>query len=346
MPDQAIHDLAYAHGGPPASGRLRCSPEDFRVTELPLVEPAGSGEHVWLWVRKRNENTDHVAGRLASHAGVHPRQVSYAGLKDRHAVTEQWFSVHLPGREEPDWQALDPDTLSIVRSVRHTRKLQRGALRGNAFRITVRDVAGDLPALGERLAQVAAQGVPNYFGPQRFGRDGGNLRLAEQLFRNPRMKLSRNRRSLALSAARSLLFNQVLSRRVRAGSWNGILPGDAMQLDGSRSFFIVDDIDAALPGRVAAQDVHPTGPLYGRGEPVVRGACLELEAGVLEGYREICRGLEQAGLKQERRALRLRVTGLQWQWPESGVLLLEFSLPAGCYATSVLRELVEEKTDL
>jgi tRNA pseudouridine13 synthase len=346
MPDHATRTLAFAYGKPPVSGCLRRSPEDFQVTELPLVEPDGSGEHVWLRVRKRTENTDHVAGLLAAHAGVHPRQVSYAGLKDRHAVTEQWFSVHLPGRVEPDWQALNSDTLAILQSLRHTRKLQRGALRGNAFRITVRDVQGDEVLLEERLAQVRAQGVPNYFGAQRFGIKGSNLQRAEQLFRNPRMKLSRNRRSMTLSAARSQLFNQVLSRRVQQGSWNSVLPGDAMQLHGSRSFFIAETIDETLPGRIAAQDIHPTGPLHGRGDTVVQGVCRELEAAVLADYELFRLGLEAAGLRQERRALRLPVAELRWQWPQPGVLVLEFSLPAGSYATSVLRELVDDKSML
>jgi tRNA pseudouridine13 synthase len=344
MLDSAIHSLAFAYGKPLVSGRLRVTPEDFRVTELPLVEPDGSGEHAWLWVRKRNENTDHVAGRLAAHAGVHPRQVSYAGLKDRHAVTEQWFSVHLPGRAEPDWQALESDTLAVLQSRRHTRKLQRGTLRGNAFGITVRDVRGGKVQLEARLAQVRAQGVPNYFGAQRFGIEGANLLRAEQLFRNPRMRLSRNRRSMALSAARSLLFNQVLSRRVQDGNWNGVLPGDAMQLQGSRSFFIVESIDETLLGRVIAQDIHPTGPLHGRGDPVVQGECRALEADVLAGYESFRHGLEAAGLRQERRALRLPVPDLRWQWPEPDTLVLEFSLPPGSYATSVLRELVDDQS--
>lgn len=344
MLDEAIHALAFACGKPPVSGCLRATPEDFRVTELALVEPSGSGEHAWLQVRKRNENTDHVAGLLASHAGVHPRQVSYAGLKDRHAVTEQWFSVHLPGRAEPDWQALDSDTITILQSRRHTRKLQRGTLRGNRFRITVRDVSGEKMLLEERLAQLRAQGVPNYFGAQRFGIEGSNLLRAEQLFRNPRMKLSRNRRSMTLSAARSLLFNQVLSQRVQDGSWNGILPGDAMQLAGSHSFFIADSIDETLRGRVVAQDIHPTGPLHGRGDPVVQGECLELENAVLAGYELFRLGLEAAGLRQERRALRLPVPDLGWQWPEPDTLVLEFSLPPGSYATSVLRELVDDRS--
>jgi tRNA pseudouridine13 synthase len=338
----AVHGLAYAGGVPSASGVLRRKPEDFRVTEQASVEPDGSGEHVWLWIRKRGENTDHVALLLSKLAGVHPRNIGYAGQKDRHAVTEQWFSVHLPGRAEPDWQALDSATITVLSHARHGRKLQRGTLRGNDFVITVRDIAGTAVDLEQRLQRIRSEGVPNYFGTQRFGAGGGNLRTAMQLFANPRMKLSRNRRSMALSAARSLLFNRVLSRRVADGSWNGVLPGDAMQLAGSHSFFVVETLDAELLQRVASQDIHPTGPLYGSGDSPVRGACQVLEDAVLAGFATFARGLAAAGLKQERRALRLPVSGLCWQWLDEATLELAFGLPAGSYATSVLRELVRE----
>ena len=338
--DSPTASLAYAWGKPLATGRLRQHPEDFQVTEIPLLEPDGAGEHVWLWIRKCNENTHDVAGQLARFAGVHPRQVSFAGLKDRKAVTEQWFSVQLPGKQEPHWEDMDSDTLTILSHARHSRKLRRGTLKGNAFRITVRDIDGGRDALEQRLAVIAREGVPNYFGEQRFGRDGSNLQTADRLFSNPRLRLSRNKRSLALSAARSLLFNQVLSARVAAANWNVPLAGDAMQLHGSHSYFIAAAIDADLSGRVAAQDVHPTGPLHGRGENPVRDVCRELETRVLADHAGWCAGLDAAGLKQDRRALRLGVEDLSWQWGLSGELLLAFSLPAGAYATSVLREVL------
>jgi len=341
--DAAIHTLAYAWGRPPVSGQVRTFPEDFQVTELPLIEPDGEGEHVWLYIRKRNENTLWVAGQLAAFAGVHPRQVSFAGLKDRNAVTEQWFSVHMPGQDAPDWQAMNSDTLSVLRHARHSRKLRRGALKGNHFRITLRDITGEQPDLEQRLGVIKGQGVPNYFGEQRFGRDGGNLRSAEALFRNPKMRLSRNKRSLTLSAARSLLFNRVLSQRVSLGIWNKALAGDAMQLDGSHSFFIAEAVDPELAARTKCQDVHPTGPLYGQGETPVQGESRELEKAVLADYMSWCEGLEAAGLKQDRRALCLKPGNLVWQWAPSGELVLEFSLPAGAYATSVLRELVSAR---
>ena len=344
MLDQAIHLLAYAHGKPAATGRLRLQAEDFCVTEMPLLEPDGEGEHVWLWIRKRNENTPWVAGQLARFAGVHPRQVSYAGLKDRRAVTEQWFSVQLSGREDPHWEALNSETLTVLRHARHSRKLRRGALRGNRFSITVREIAADETALEKRLALIGAEGVPNYFGEQRFGRDAGNLQAAQRLFANPRRRMSRTSRSLALSAARSYLFNQLLSYRVNDATWNLPIAGDAMQLSGSHSFFIAETSDEELMARVYSKDVHPTGPLHGRGETPVQGSCRQLEHAVLAGYADWCAGLEVAGLKQDRRALRLMVQDLGWQMTGRAELSLEFSLPPGAYATSVLRELMQATT--
>jgi tRNA pseudouridine13 synthase len=316
------------------------APEDFQVSEIPLLEPEGDGEHIWVLVRKRLQNTADVAGLLARCAGVPQRDVSYAGLKDRQAVTEQWFSVHLPGRTLPDWSAIGSPDVSVLQQARHGRKLRRGALRGNRFRIKVRDLVTDPVQLQYRLETIAAEGVPNYFGEQRFGRNGSNLRIAERLFSNPRMRLSRHQRGLALSAARSLLFNAVLSRRVSEGSWNRALPGDAMQLQGSHSYFIAILVDAELQQRVAAHDVHPTGPLHGRGAAAVEAGVLALETAVLAGYPGWRAGLEAAGLKQERRALRLIPEDLGWTQPEANVLCMEFSLPAGAYATSVLRELL------
>lgn len=340
MLQQAIHALAFAAGEPGATARVRTTPEDFRVTEIPLLDPDGGGEHAWVLIRKRLENTAGVAERLARFCNVPLRDVSYAGMKDRQAVTEQWFSVQLPGREDPDWAALDSETLTVIRHARHARKLRRGALQGNAFRLVLRDLQGDLAGLQRRLEVIRNEGVPNYFGEQRFGRDGANLHTALRLFSNPRVRLSRLKRGLALSAARSLLFNRVLSQRVADGSWNRALAGDALQLQGSHSYFVAAVIDPELRARIARHDLHPTGPLHGRGRSDVQHDCLALETGILAEYPDVLAGLEAAGLKQERRALRMTVTGLQWDWTAADELQLQFSLPAGSYATSVLRELV------
>jgi tRNA pseudouridine13 synthase len=340
MLQQAIHSLAFAAGCPAVSACIRQTPEDFQVNEIPLLEPDGSGEHVWLLIRKRLENTAQVAEQLARFSGVPPRDVSYAGMKDRQAVTEQWFSVQLPGKDDPDWKALDSETITVISFSRHSRKLRRGALKGNAFRLVLRELEGEHAVLDERLVRISKEGVPNYFGAQRFGRDGSNLHAAQQLFKNPRRRMTRTKRGMALSSARSFLFNQVLSQRVEAGNWNQAIAGDALQLQGSHSFFIAESLDPELTGRVEQQDVHPTGPLYGRGESGVQADCLQLETAILASYPQWLEGLETLGLKQARRALRVPVEGLEWNWTGSDELELKFSLPAGAYATSVLRELV------
>ena len=339
-----LPDWPRAFGRPDASAQVRACAEDFCVDELRDGEADGEGEHLLLHIRKRNRNTEEVARALARHAGVRARDVSYCGLKDRVAVTTQWFSVWLPGKADPDWSPLLGDDLALLSQARTRRKLQRGGLRGNRFTLRLREVRGDRKALEERLARVVEQGVPNYFGEQRFGRDGGNLAGAAAMFGGRRVK-DRHRRGLFLSAARSFLFNEVLAARVRAANWHQALPGEALQLSGSRSFFIAEAIDDEIDARLASGDVLPSGPLWGRGELPSADAAQAVEETALTAYGDFREGLEKAGLKQERRALRLPVADLQWQWLAEGRdLQLVFSLPAGTYATAVLRELVRPET--
>ncbi|HEY9198053.1 MAG TPA: tRNA pseudouridine(13) synthase TruD [Gammaproteobacteria bacterium] len=336
----SVIDLPHAFGGPAATGQLRVEPEDFVVRELPVCEPDGAGEHVWLWVRKRNTNTEWVARQLARFAGVTPREVSFAGLKDRRAVTEQWFSLQLPGKADPDWSAARIEGVEILRAERHSRKLKRGALRGNAFAIRVRAVGGDPAGVESRLQAVLTHGIPNYFGEQRFGRDGGNLAAAAAMLRGEGPRVERHVRGLYLSAMRSFLFNRVLAARVDDGSWERALAGDALQLDGRRAWFVSAAEDEDIATRVAVLDVHPTGPLWGRGELPTQAAARALEEICLAPYRDECAGLERAGLEQDRRALRVRVQDLAWNWEAADCLLLHFALSSGSYATAVLREIV------
>jgi len=331
----------HAWGGAAGRAVLRAWPEDFRVTELPVAEPDGAGEHAWLWVRKRDTNTEWVARQLARHAGVAVSAVSYAGLKDRRAVTEQWFSVHLPGRDEPDWSRLNDDAFEVVRAARHSRKLRRGALRGNRFELVLRGLEVDGDVLEARLRQLREGGVPNWFGPQRFGHGGRNLDEARRLFGGRSGRLPRHKRGLYLSAARSALFNLVLARRVEHGSWNRALGGEALQLDGRSGCFVAERPDGETVLRVARGEVHPTGPLWGRGESLPVGEAKARERDWLAPFADWCAGLERAGLEQARRALRVRVTDLEWALEGSDCLRLRFCLPAGAYATSVVRELVD-----
>ncbi|MDG4553298.1 MAG: tRNA pseudouridine(13) synthase TruD [Candidatus Competibacter sp.] len=333
--------LPHAYGPPRSSGRLRAAPEDFRVREELDFAPDGAGEHVWLWVRKRGANTDWVARQLARRAGVPPSAVSYAGLKDRHAVTEQWFSIHLPGQADPDWSAGPDADFTVLKALRHSRKLRRGALRGNAFRIVARELNGDPTELTARFERIAATGVPNYFGEQRFGREGGNLERAAAMLEGREKVRDRQQRGLYLSAARSALFNAVLARRVAEGSWNRALPGEVLMLAGSHSIFAIEEADDAIRQRLAAFDLHPTGPLWGVGELSSAGAARDLETAVVAARPLFRDGLAAAGLKQERRALRLMARDATLEWSEPGVAVLSFRLPAGAYATAVLREWIE-----
>jgi tRNA pseudouridine13 synthase len=332
--------LPFAHDQPVLSGRLRAIPEDFQVREEIPFTLDGAGEHVWLWVRKRGANTDWVARRLAERAGVPPGAVSYAGLKDRHAVTEQWFSVHLPGRAEPDWSANPDPDFTVLNAIRHSRKLRRGALSGNAFRITIRELDGDPAELAARFQRIVATGVPNYFGEQRFGHEQGNLERAEAMLRGELKVLDRHQRGLYLSAARSALFNAVLARRVADGTWNQALPGEVLMLAGSHSIFAIDEVDETIRQRVADFDLHPTGPLWGAGELRSGVTVQELEEAVAATLPVFREGLATAGLEQERRALRLAVRDATLKFPDARTAVVDFKLPAGAYATTVLRELV------
>ena len=289
-----------------AKGVLRTVPEDFEVTETLAFEPSGTGEHLYLFVEKRAITTGEAHRRLAEAFGVPRADVSYAGMKDRHAVARQWFSVRGP-RDE----AVAPcPELRVLRRARHPRKLRRGELRSNRFRIRVRAVSDDVEP---HLRRVARHGVPNYFGPQRFGVDGGNVAAARQWTRAGRPRVPRFTRGLHLSSLRSFLFNEVLGHRVADGTWDTVLAGEAL-LEGA-----------------------PSGPLWGRGTPASCDAALELESATAGAFPDIADTLEHAGLRQERRALRLEPTGLSWSLEED-VLTVECVLPKGVYATSVLRE--------
>ena len=331
--------LPLAFGAPLLQARMRCSPEDFQVDELPAFEATGEGEHLLLTIRKRGANTVHVAKRLAQWAGLPEMAVSYAGQKDRHAVTTQRFSVHLPKRVAPDIAALASDEIEVIASTWHNRKLQRGALAGNRFRLVLRDAQGDRAAISARLDQIASRGLPNWFGEQRFGRDGGNVEAALAMFNGRRMR--RDQQSILLSAARSALFNRVLAARVEQGSWDRALDGEVWMLDGSRSVFGPEPMSDALADRLARFDIHPSGPLWGEGELRSTGAAWALEMAALSDDQAVAlrAGLEKNRLRQERRPLRLRPALMQHQWLADDVLELAFALPPGCYATAVLHEL-------
>lgn len=323
MSSMELPDWPRAYGSPLFAARLRTSPQDFQVIEQLGWEFSGDGEHDYLWIEKTGANTEWVARQLALYADVPTKDVGYAGLKDRHAVTKQWFSI--PRWNTPAWEGLDVEGTRIVDVRRHLRKLRRGAHRANAFRIVLRlDATPDHDAIESRLAMIRNDAVPNYFGEQRFGRDGRNLQLANDWATGRR--LPRHKRSLAISTIRSFLFNETLAKRVQEGTWTQFVAGDLANLDGTGSVFDVLEIDDELRRRCDDMDVHPASILAGEGS--------NIEPEIWQT------ALNKRRVEPGTRSLRLPVRDLASEVIEKG-LVLSFTLDRGTFATVVLRELCE-----
>lgn len=311
-------DHPYAHGEPCLQGVMRTFTEDFIVDENLGFEPEGDGEHIYLHLRKRHVNTDWLAQQIAKFAGVKRNDVGFCGLKDRHAETSQWMSVYLPRGPEPDWEELLAQLtgdIKLIRVTRGRRKLRRGGHHSNAFQLIVRcQTPVNEVALQERLKRIAQLGVPNYFGEQRFGRQGQNLVAADAWLVGGRKIRDRSQKSMIMSAARSHLFNLVLAQRIRDGSWCSVLDGDV------------------------SYDGFPTGPLWGRGRSAADLGPAQTERLALEPVQAWLSGLEHCGLDQERRSMVLMPDNFQWQLT-ADALRLTFNLLPGQYATALLREI-------
>ncbi|GGD49905.1 tRNA pseudouridine(13) synthase TruD [Lacimicrobium alkaliphilum] len=327
---------AYLYTKPQAKGLIKQQPEDFIVRETLGFEPCGEGEHIFVWLRKCGLNTAYVAEQLARFAGVHPRAVTFSGRKDKYAVTEQWFGVHLPGKREPQWDDFALPGATIIESKRHNKKLRTGIHKGNQFELVLRDLT-NTDTLEQRLTKVG-QGVPNYFGPQRFGTNNGNLHLGLRMLQGETIR-NRQKRSMAISALRAWLFNQTLSERIRLGCFDKILAGDIMVLSGSNSYFCAGSADKELLHRLASRDILLSAPLWGQGLPDSQAEALTFEQQIATEYELVSKGLEDLGLKQDRRPIRLSPQNLDWQLTED-TLKLTFSLPPGGFATAVVRELL------
>lgn len=330
----------YAYGGPAGSAVMRRSADDFRVDELLDIPLSGSGEHHWLHIQKRDTNTEWLARQLAKLANVPARDVSYAGLKDRVAVTSQWFSVRLPGKKEPDWTQIESEQVKLLEAGRHISKLRRGSHKGNCFQIILRDVKAERTVIEQSLNKIREFGVPNYYGEQRFGHEGRNVPNGLSLLQGEIKVKDRHKRSLYLSAVRSYLFNQILSKRVEDGSWQQLMPGEVVILSGTNSHFVAEELDETLLKRLSEGDIGPSAPLWGRGRSIVAGQAQAYERDLLESYQPVLSGLEHAGLEQSRRALRLLVPDLEWEWVSGEDLQLNFGLTKGAFATSLMREVV------
>lgn len=345
----SLPELNYFFGKPSASGDLRTQMADFKVFEQLPFSPMGEGEHYFLHIRKTGANTLFVARQLAKHFQVKENAVTYAGLKDRFAVTEQWFSVHVPGKAVFEIADIDIEGVEVLSGTRHNKKLKTGALTGNRFEITLRNIT-DADELVRRFHAISAHGVPNYFGEQRFGIDGGNIEKAAALFAGTKVK-DKKKRGMYLSAARSHLFNFLISQRIEQQSFDKIMLGDVMMLAGTQSVFPVaseEEIQSSLSQRLHDKDIDITAPMWGAGDLMTSADAQVFEQQVTELFPEFCRGLPKFGLKQERRRIRLVPTDCAIEIAQdelseddaSQKAVVSFFLPAGSYATTVMRELL------
>ena len=336
-----------AWGDTPVSGALRVELADFDVEERLGFAPDGGEAHRLLLVEKIGANTLFVARSLAVRAGKPAADIGFAGLKDRRAVARQWFSVPVT-RDVASFVGYSGDGFRVLAEHPHSRKLRRGALAGNRFHIRVRGLQGDPRAIEARAAHLVAAGIPNYYGLQRFGRDGTNLGRVRQWLASGRLPRGREPRGFVLTSARSLAFNAVLAARVGAGTWNRLLPGEVVNLAGSQSVFAAEHPDEGLQRRLEEGDVSPTGPLCGAGGVLPGGEAARVEAAALATVAPVPALLAAVGMRGERRALMLRPGAFRHRL-DGDVLDLEFELPRGAFATSVLRELVDvrvpESTD-
>lgn len=336
--DRLLAEPPRAYAQDLGSAWLKAYPEDFVVEEVYEPEFSNDGEFYWLWIEKRGVDTPWLAKQLEELLNIHPKAVTWSGLKDRHALTAQWFCVHMPGKPQTNWR-ISGEYWSLKRVERHRKKLRIGTHRYNRFKLRLRQFDGDIEQVNALAKCLSERGLPNYFGAQRWGREGSNVEAAFRLLVDDE-SLPRFKRSMALSAARAALFNQVLAERVRAGNWDKPLVGDILCLRDSHSVFANDEREETLR-RVAACDLHPTGPLPGKiGKLAPAQLAADIEQRATVDYQALVSGLCQKGVMAERRSL--RVMPLELSVDQEGEdLLLAFQLPRGCFATSLVRELCE-----
>ncbi|MFQ0994448.1 tRNA pseudouridine(13) synthase TruD [Gilliamella sp. BG2] len=337
-----LAQLNYLYGKPTTKGQYKQQYEDFNVTEDLGFELTGEGEHVLVFLQKRDCNTIFVAEQLAKYVGISTKLVSYAGLKDRQAVTEQWFSLHMPGQQTPDFSAFNLAGCKILKVTRHNKKLKIGALKGNYFKIILKSLNSQ-SEIESKLALIKQHGVPNYFGEQRFGRDENNITQAIKWANGEISVKDRKKRSFYLSAARSAIFNNIVSQRITQSLHQTVLNGDILQLAHRGSWFIAQaDELVQLQMRLEQGEINITAPMVGDSPLGTLFDALEFEQKCLESWSEFNDLFKKERVETARRSILLRAEQLNWQWLDEHSLELNFYLPSGCYATSVIRELIIE----
>jgi tRNA pseudouridine13 synthase len=337
-----VSKLAYPYGVALINGLVKAQASDFRVTEELGFQPTGEGEHLFLLIEKSMMTTHELIERVAHDFSIKTRDIGYCGLKDKLAVTRQWLSLYLPGQMHSlklpsvaDYNLLDHQW--------HNKKLRPGTHRSNHFEVVVRDVESIPETTRRQLDMIRQQGMANYFGEQRFGRQGDNVEQAVRAFNNPRRarKLSRTKKSLYLSALRSFLFNRVLSRRIEQGIWTRPICGDVFMLSGSQSIFY-EPINDELLERYNHQDISSTISLHGAGNRLLQSQAREIEDAVLAEHEAIGQCLLQVKAKLQMRAARVAVVDLRVEFDKSEQsLYIEARLPRGSYFTTLLEHFID-----
>jgi tRNA pseudouridine13 synthase len=337
------------------SARLKDQPQDFVVEEVPLYEPSGEGEHLYLWIEKTDFTASQLAGHIGNSIGIRPREIGIAGRKDRRAVTRQYVSI--PAAYENQVPAIDNDQVRVLRQKRHSNKLRTGHLQGNRFVIRIRNIqSAEQPATEDletnwRAAAEALQktGIPNYFGQQRFGNFGdtaipGMAMIRPDEYSGTQQPRSHHSKRLFLSAVQSAVFNHLLSLRINAGCFARVLDGDVVQFDKSKSIFTVEDHAAEEP-RFQAQDLVTTGPMWGAKMPRPKGRPGQMESQALAdcGLNEDDFTRYRKMLPGTRRPLRVIPKDFTIDF-EGDCAVFSFYLPSGSYATVLLREFLHNWT--
>ncbi len=328
-----------------ATGTIRNKPEDFQVTELNDIDLSGEGEHLWLYIQKTSNNSIWVSKQLANVCQVPQKQVAFAGQKDRHAITKQWFSIQLPKISDPDKiQSALGEGIQIIKSGKHSRKIKTGQLDANAFEIVIRDITGDKQQIENNIQNIIKNGVPNYFGSQRFGHDMGNITKCQDWFAGKYKVKSRNLKSLLISTARSHIFNLIVAKRIQQNTWDKCINGDILQLNKSHSWFPSSDASAdEIKKRLNEFDIHLSAAMWGIDAVQSLDDCAQLENSIAKDFPIYQQGFEKFRLKQDRRAMRICPLDFKHLWQDENTLQINFKLLPGAYATGIMREILNIK---
>jgi tRNA pseudouridine13 synthase len=337
-------------------GRIKERPEDFVVEEIPAYEPSGAGGHVFVRFTKTDRTTLDAVRDIARALGCDPRAAGFAGMKDRRAVTTQTISLQAPrGVDAQDLaeraRGLTIAGISVHEAKPHEHKMKPGHLAGNRFAVALRGVPAErVPEVARALDRIAAEGVPNAFGAQRYGRHGDNASRALAWLRDGDPAPSRDPRlqRLLWSSLQSAVFDAVLAARVTDGTWATPLEGDLLKLRSSGGLFVCADVHTDCE-RAHRGDVAPTGPIVGARMRWAEGVPGELER--RECSRMLGDGFDFARVRRlgegSRRALRMWAEGLRYEVEHAPdghaapCMRVYFVLPKGAYATTVLRAAVE-----